>query len=447
MCGFQANNALLIQNRDPLRNNHSISPPPRAYSLASPLSQHSCHYARYLVMLANHRRSATVGLFCAPLLGLFRSIRIFRAPATLDTQQSIHNRTRQSFVILRMNGRSRKRMDSEASANRKRNRILTADRRRQNREAQRRYREFVLNELVEHWLMLSAGDRKKLTQNEMSAVTADNEGLLGLPPLDHEYSSLDDVDLLNVYALSWPKEFTNTPADAQFEKVPLEDSALELPSLQQLPRDASSRLSIYPYQSEKYLPSPQLNYLQLQKLSFYAARIQNALHIGLPLFLACKEEEISPWYWHTQFSLLVSPSSTADQMIDLPIPRPAQHRPCFHMAVDIISDLTPTALQRSKPHSMYLDMIPFPIFRDRAITLMTMEPPAFDEEELKHDIENDGLMVWGTGQGSMERSASLVRDRRNWECADWFLKKWRLLVRGSGLDEQSQWWKRMRGED
>lgn len=96
---------------------------------------------------------------------------------------------------------------------------------------------------------------------------------------------------------------------------------------------------------------------------------------------------------------------------------------------------------------MYLDLIPFPIFRDRVITLLSMSPPAFDEITLKRDIEAEGLLVWGVGQGSTDRTASLVRDRRNWECAKWFLKKWRLLVHGSGLDEQSRWWRRMRGDE
>jgi hypothetical protein len=94
-------------------------------------------------------------------------------------------------------------------------------------------------------------------------------------------------------------------------------------------------------------------------------------------------------------------------------------------------------------------MIPFPVFRDRIITLLSMKPPAFDESELKRDIEADGLLVWGTGHAAgMDRStAALVRDRRNWECARWFADKWKLLVSGSGLEEQSRWWRRMRGED
>lgn len=388
-----------------------------------------------MLMSANHTRSATVGFLC-PSFGLIRSIRYFEplpklSFPTLNTLYTTIPDRALSFSRWIVTRKDDWRVNFQRTESGTGSSRPTEDGRieKHNAGIVSLYR----NELVENWLTLHSGDRKRGTQNDTSAMATGNEGLPGLP-LDLVDGPLDDLDMLNLYAFSWPKDVMDVPPDSQFEKPPIEDSAL----VPQLPRD---------YQSEKHLPSPRLNYLQLQKLNFYAARIQNALHIGLPLFLACKEEEISPWYWLTQFSILVSSTSTADQLIDLPIPRPAQNKPCFNMALDIISDLAPTPLQRSRPHSMYLDMIPFPIFRDRVITLITMEPPAFDEDELKRDIENDGLMVWGTGQGSMERSASLVRDRRNWECADWFLRKWRLLVCGSGLDEQSQWWRRMRGED
>lgn len=218
------------------------------------------------------------------------------------------------------------------------------------------------------------------------------------------------------------------------------------------PEDDSIILSNVPSR----LPSPYRNHLTIQKLGFYAARIQNALYLGLPAFLAQKEDDISPWYWHTQFALLVSkdafadltcPSGITPSSYNFTVQRPVRRQPCFSMSEAIIPDLSPTPLQRTRPHGMYLDMIPFPVFRDRAITLLSMRPPAFDEAELKRDMESEGVMVWGVGHGSASRAASLVRDKRNWECARWFSRKWRLLVDGSGLDEQSHWWRTMRGEE
>jgi hypothetical protein len=200
------------------------------------------------------------------------------------------------------------------------------------------------------------------------------------------------------------------------------------------------------------LPSPYLNFLQIQKLNFYAARIQNALHIGIPLFLAQAEKAISPWFWNTQFKTLLHskrPVTILDSPLMPVVQRPIRPRQCFNISNNINPDLAPTPLQYSHPHELYIDMIPFPVFRDRVITLLSMDPPALDEDELKRDIEADGLLVWGTGHAtnSGRGTAACVRDRRNWECAKWFATKWKLLVHGSGMEEQSQWWRRMRGED
>ena len=210
------------------------------------------------------------------------------------------------------------------------------------------------------------------------------------------------------------------------------------------------------------LPSPYCNFLQIQRYNFQAARIQNALYLNVPLQLAQKAESIiSPWYWHKEFARITtsqisqhrSSSETSHLYIRGNSPRtdifvrPVRRRPCFSLSTSVMADLAPTELQQLQPHDMYIDLIPFPIFRDRAITLLNMTPPAFDESELKRDIESEGLLVWGVSHGPSDRASSLLRDRRNWECARWFAKKWRLLINGSGLEEQSKWWRRMRGDD
>lgn len=202
------------------------------------------------------------------------------------------------------------------------------------------------------------------------------------------------------------------------------------------------------------LPSPYMNYLQLQQLNFYVARIQNAVHLGVPLRLAKMTQKLpSPWYLHRQLTGVASsilndspPSITSSDEI-CRIERPARPTLCFELAETVIPELAPTPLQISHPHELYIDTIPFPIFRDRVITLLAMNPPAFNGDELKRDIESEGLLVWGATQGANDVSAKIARDKRNWECAKWFFNKWKLLVSGSGLEEQSRWWRTMRGED
>lgn len=296
------------------------------------------------------------------------------------------------------------------------------------------------------WLTLHAGERRKTARDPSSRHDDNIKDVLDASNGDANASNArQDTSQINF-------------SDCLFQSIG--DSTFNEPSLFDFedmllgnPTRMREESSLDPGVGSS-LPSPYKNHLTLQKLSFYAARIQNALHMGLPVFLAQKEDDISPWYWHTQFTLLVSSELISDAACapstspyEFAVPRPVRRQPCFCMSDAIIPDLSPTPLQRSHPHGMYLDMIPFPVFRDRAITLLSMDPPAFDETELKRDIENEGLMVWGVGHGSTSRAATLVRDKRNWECARWFYKKWKLLVDGSGLDEQSQWWRTMRGEE
>ncbi|KAF2676904.1 hypothetical protein K458DRAFT_492189 [Lentithecium fluviatile CBS 122367] len=329
--------------------------------------------------------------------------------------------------------------DRRRAAKSTRKRCLTEDRRRQNREAQRRYRE----------------RRKPGVEQTLPAVSTD------MSP----HGLFDGTDLDGLCGLQMSTPFSQMGFlslcldDTSTNPCIFDESTLMLDP----PREPQSQ--VRPHQDQTpTLPSPYRNFLQVQMLGFYAARIQNALHLGVPLFLAQKNDAtISPWYWHTRYAFQVSPqpqntttpintsnsSSSGASTYTFQEPLPIRRKPCFtlHPPAQISPDLTPTPLQHSHPHGMYLDLIPFPIFRDRAITLLSMTPPAFDEGELRRDIEAEGLLVWGAGGGSSGSATGLVRDRRNWECARWFARKWRLLVEGSGLDEQTRWWRVMRGED
>ncbi|KAF2497831.1 hypothetical protein BU16DRAFT_616406 [Lophium mytilinum] len=331
----------------------------------------------------------------------------------------------------------------------KRNRVLTESRRRQNRESQRRYRE-----------------RRKVTQ-VLGSSSSTIDTVVPSFQEDFDVGSLESYNLhplLNpddiLYGLSDFLVCESTPLSllAEEQPAPICDMTGALtPTRGNRPQSTIPRNSAF--------PSPYINYLQIQKLNFYAARIQNALYIGVPLKVAEAESFLSPWYLETQWTSIISASSSS-YLSDTETPilsnatcsrsastggigiiRPVRVRPCFELSKSVMSDLAPTPLQRSHPHEMFLDLIPFPVFRDRVITMLSMDPPAFNERELKQDIEADGLLVWGVGQGTRDRSATLVRDRRNWECSKWFFEKWKLLVNGSGLEEQSRWWRRMRGED
>ncbi|KAF2803602.1 uncharacterized protein BDZ99DRAFT_576080 [Mytilinidion resinicola] len=338
---------------------------------------------------------------------------------------------------------------ASAPRSKKRNRVLTESRRRQNRESQRRYRE-----------------RRKATQVQRSSPSAIDGGV---PSFQDDL----DVNILGPYNLASSSSHDDTlyglsdffGCESPSLNLLVAEHPTPMRNLTGTPSPSRGRRPQSNLSQSSTLPSPYINYLQIQKLNFYAARIQNALYIGVPLKLAEAESFLSPWYLDAQWTALVS-ASPPDVLSDsdttslsnttsppsasgssIGIMRPVRVRPCFELSKSVMSDLAPTPLQRSYPHGMYLDLIPFPVFRDRVITMLSMDPPAFDESELKHDIEADGLLVWGVAQGTRDRSATLVRDRRNWECSKWFFEKWKLLVNGSGLEEQSRWWRRMRGDD
>jgi len=54
--------------------------------------------------------------------------------------------------------------------------------------------------------------------------------------------------------------------------------------------------------------------------------------------------------------------------------------------------LRPSASQLLYSHHPYIDVLRFPIFRERVIKLMHTEPPMIDGDELCLDLENDGLI-------------------------------------------------------
>jgi hypothetical protein len=171
----------------------------------------------------------------------------------------------------------------------------------------------------------------------------------------------------------------------------------------------------------KALPSPYTNHIRLNRQCLYAACHRNVLQIGVPVHLAETPGCPSPFY--QPYPSLESAFS------NLQILKP---------------DLQPTDIQRSIPHEIYIDTIPFPTWRDRVINLLSLSPPGLDERELKRDLDKDGLVCWGTLNG---RGSGAPWDRRSWEAQKWFLDKWWFITKDTEVECQSAWWRMMRGED
>jgi hypothetical protein len=179
------------------------------------------------------------------------------------------------------------------------------------------------------------------------------------------------------------------------------------------------------------LPDIRRNNIRIKQVQMVAACVANASSLGLSLeSLNCDSGE-SPFF---RESVSESAAKTACQG-DFP---------------DLKMHLRPCAAQLMYRHHPYIDVLPFPTFRERLIKLACAEEPMIDEDELCKDLENDGLICWGSslGGGSAAKGSGAPWDIRSWEAQDWFMKKWWILVGGAEgeIYKQTQWWCEMRGE-
>ncbi|KAF2106601.1 hypothetical protein BDV96DRAFT_654603 [Lophiotrema nucula] len=161
----------------------------------------------------------------------------------------------------------------------------------------------------------------------------------------------------------------------------------------------------------------------LIKLNVLNALVQNTILLGVPPEGLCQDEfisafnEVGPYPPHHPKALTSCPKA-----------------------------LMPTDIQRKIIHHPWIDMFPFPQFRDNV--LLAVEAGLFDEDELCLDIldvgtqssqsiiENPALIVWGDAP-----------DFRGWEANAPFLRKWGWLLRGCPeLIEGTNYWREKRGE-
>ncbi|KAL7945272.1 hypothetical protein V8C42DRAFT_322658 [Trichoderma barbatum] len=175
------------------------------------------------------------------------------------------------------------------------------------------------------------------------------------------------------------------------------------------------------------LPSLQLNNFRITQASFWSAIRANAQVLGFELENYVHEEAISPV--SVQSASFINGEATEHFST---VPR----------------ELRPLKMQIEKEHHVYLDVLPFPKFREQILIAVSHDPPLFDEEELCIDLTNDGLVCWGSHTGGGSIDACMPWDSRSWEPQPWFLRKYWFLVGGQDDEMWSctKWWRRTRGE-
>ncbi|KAK9424582.1 hypothetical protein SUNI508_03458 [Seiridium unicorne] len=165
------------------------------------------------------------------------------------------------------------------------------------------------------------------------------------------------------------------------------------------------------------LGMPRPNQLHLLiKLNVLNAVARNATLIGMPTDRLCADEAVSPF-------CRSGPLRLADE-------------------ASWPKHLRPSAAQISVEHHPWIDMLPFPVMRDRAIR--AFQSGVLDEDELCLDLmevdgdrsETPSLIVWGESS-----------DPFGWEASLPFLEKYGWLVWGcSEIFESTNLWRSRRGE-
>lgn len=87
--------------------------------------------------------------------------------------------------------------------------------------------------------------------------------------------------------------------------------------------------------------------------------------------------------------------------------------------------LHPTLAQILIPHHPYLDLLPFPALRSRAITFQATTPQLFSPLDFKLDILKGGVFYH---RSAHQHGCQQPWDIRSWKVEAWFLTKWRLLA-------------------
>lgn len=113
-----------------------------------------------------------------------------------------------------------------------------------------------------------------------------------------------------------------------------------------------------------------------------------------------------------------------------------------HASEGLKGDMCPTLEQLTIPHHPYLDIIPWPSFRSRAIIASSMDPPLINKNDLCLDLLSDGMYCRSiVGISLYGRGEGMPWDSRSWEAKPWFLKKWSFLVTGADVQQTSLWWR------
>ncbi|EUC46611.1 hypothetical protein COCMIDRAFT_65946, partial [Bipolaris oryzae ATCC 44560] len=177
--------------------------------------------------------------------------------------------------------------------------------------------------------------------------------------------------------------------------------------------------------------------LSVERICIVRAVTANRLHLGITEEMLCHDDAESPFFRPFR-------NTIGDSGIEGVV------KTMQSIFKSLKPDLRPIKEQIVIRHHPIIDLLPFPTLRKNLIA----KQDCFYNQELYYDLIS-GLVCWaGVGrsaENSAPGSASTITpwDGRSWEARTWFLQKyWTELGGEEGeLVRQSEWWRRMRGED
>jgi hypothetical protein len=231
--------------------------------------------------------------------------------------------------------------------------------------------------------------------------------------------SLEDILIAGIRTLS------------KGEMQPRNDTPANSTSTTDPGNDTRQILALTTHLEHCEIPDIHMNTIQLTAISFVAACFANAAMLGLSPETLWDTTTQSPFY---QAQMANEPLGTANA----------------GQFTHIKPLLRPSTMQLTHPHHPYLDILPFPAFRNRIIQLLQIQPPLFDPDQLCRDLRSDGLICWGSTRRDRRDAvgSGAPWDVRSWEVKPWFLKKWWIFFDGPDgeMYQHSRWWCELRGE-
>jgi hypothetical protein len=190
-----------------------------------------------------------------------------------------------------------------------------------------------------------------------------------------------------------------------------EEDRLDSTSSSLRDHDPSSQFSAKPQETTPFHghTDPILTILNFSQSSMFRASLLNARALGITAAQLMTAQHLSPFYRQT------TPSDDITALLA------SSYNPSFP------PNLQPTLPQILYPHHAYLDLVPFPVLRARAITLGAIRPRLFHYSDLKKDIVVNGGLKFVTGNMGANASGHSW-DIRSWQVEPWFLRKWRMLL-------------------